>query len=149
MTWPKKLQEIPRVKMVMTPFPYSIEQSEPLEQAREMMANHRIHHVPVMEKGVPVGVISHRDMRRTLDQGSGRDGKPLTVADVPRDGAYVVDLSEPLDRVLQYMAKERLGAALVVKDGRLAGIFTLTDACQCFAEHLRQQFPPPGGTEAA
>jgi hypothetical protein len=47
------------------------------------------------------------------------------------------------------MAKRRLGAALVVKDGRLAGIFTLTDACQCFAESLRERFPPAGGDEAA
>ena len=147
--WPKKPQEMPRIKAVMTPFPYSIELWDPLEKAQEMMTNHQIHHLPVMAEGVPVGVITHRDLRRTMDHGTGTAGEPLTVEDVPCEGAYVVDLSEPLDRVLLYMAKERLGAALVVKDGRLAGIFTLTDACRCFAESLRQQFPSSGGNEAA
>ncbi len=47
------------------------------------------------------------------------------------------------------MAENRLDAALVVKKGRLAGIFTLTDACRCFAEHLRRRFPPDSDDEAA
>lgn len=147
--WPKNLKEMPRVKAVMTPFPYSIEQREPLEMARKMMEQNRIHHLPVMEDGNPVGVISHRDLQRTLDQGSSGRGVASTVADVPRVEAYVVDLSEPLNRVLLHMAREHLGAALVVKEGRLAGIFTLTDACQSFAESLREQFPSTGGDEAA
>jgi len=147
--WPKKLKEIPRVKTVMTPFPYSIEQRDPLEKARDMMAKHRIHHLPVMDKGTPVGAIRRRDLQRALDQGPGEDGKPLTVADVPREEAYVVDLSEPLDRVLLHMADQHLGAALVVKDDRLAGIFTLSDACRSFCENLRQQFPASGGDDAA
>ena len=149
MMWPTKLKEMPRVKMVMTPFPYSIELTEPLERARKMMAQHRIHHLPVMEDGEPVGVISYRDLQRTLDQSTSGRGDASTVADVPQVEAYVVDLSEPLDRVLLHMAKEHFGAALVVKEGRLAGIFTLTDACQSFAESLREQFPPSGGNEAA
>ena len=39
--WPEKLQEMPRVKAVMTPFPYSIEQSAPLSEAQEMMASNQ------------------------------------------------------------------------------------------------------------
>ena len=40
--------------------------------------------------------------------------------------------------------------AVVVKDGRLAGIFTMTDAFRGFAEFLRTQFPSSaGGDEAA
>jgi len=148
MKWPSKLKEIPRVKMVMTPFPYSVEQKDSLRKAEKMMADHKIHHLPVVEDGNPVGIISHRDLQRTLSRDS-PEGASVAVADVPREGAYVVDLSEPLDQVLAAMAKKRLGAALVVKDGRLAGIFTLTDACQCFAENLRQQFPSSGGDEAA
>ena len=48
MKWPEKLKEIPRVKMVMSPFPYSIEQHEPLAEARRMMTTYRIHHLPVI-----------------------------------------------------------------------------------------------------
>lgn len=149
MPWPEKPQEIPAVKKVMTPFPYSIDIQESLDRAKEMMSTHRIHHLPVMDQGIPLGIISHRDLLRTLDQEKKGEDSTLRVADVPREEAYVVDLSAPLDRVLQQMAEQRLGAALVVKDERLAGIFTLTDACRCFAESLRQQFPASGGNEAA
>jgi len=149
MPWPKKPKEIPAVKKVMTPFPYSIEVQDSLQQAKEMMSTHRIHHLPVMDQGTPLGIIRYRDLVRSLEQDQGGDESTLRVGDVPREEAYVVDLSAPLDRVLQQMAEQRLGAALVVKDERLAGIFTLTDACQCFAESLRQQFPASGGNEAA
>jgi CBS domain-containing protein len=149
MPWPKKLKKIPAVKEVMTPFPYSIEGRETLDRAREMMAEHKIHHLPVIDQGILLGVISNRDLLRTLDQSEQNGEDPPRVADVPREDAYVVDLSAPLDRVLFRMAEERLGAALVVKDDRLAGIFTLSDACRYFAEYLRQQFPSSGGDEAA
>ena len=147
--WPKKLKQMPQVKMVMTPFPYSVERRESLQKADEMMTSHRIHHLPVMEDGVLVGAISFRDLQRTLRQSKDSEGKDEIVADVPMEGAHVVDLSEPLDRVLAHMAKERLSAALVVKDSRLAGIFTHTDAYQRFVEHLRREFPAAGGDEAA
>ncbi len=145
--WPEKLKKMPQVKMVMTPFPYFVEKRESLDRAQEMMVSHRIHHLPVMEAGAPVGAISYRDLMRVRGQSSA--GEVPTVEDVPLEDACVVDLSEPLDRVLSHMAKERLSAALVVKGGRLAGIFTLTDAYRCFAEHLRREFPSTGGDEAA
>ena len=149
MPWPKKPKEIPAVKSVMTPFPYAIDQKESLDQAKEMMSTHRIHHLPVMDEGTPLGIIRYRDLVRTLERDRGSDGSTVRVADVPREEAYVVDLSAPLDRVLRQMADRRFEAALVVKDERLAGIFTLTDACRCFAASLRQQFPASGGDEAA
>jgi hypothetical protein len=46
------------------------------------------------------------------------------------------------------MAEHCLDSALVVKDGRLAGIFTVSDACRQFGRLLRSLFPP-GGDDAA
>jgi acetoin utilization protein AcuB len=143
--WPRKTKNIPPVKAVMTPFPYSIEASEPTTKAREMMAGYGFHHLPVMDRGELVGVVSEPDLRRAeaIDDG------PRQVADVVRQEAFVVDLSEPLDRVLSKMARLQAGSVLVVKEDRLAGIFTVTDACRSFAECLRAQFPGEGGDEAA
>ena len=143
--WPRKVKGIPPVKAVMTPFPHSIEASEPIEKAREMMARFRFHHLPVMDRGELVGVISEPDLRRAESATSGA----LEVDDVTRQEAFLVDLSEPLDQVLFQMARRRIGSALVVKEGRLAGIFTVTDACRSFAECLKTQFPSEGGDEAA
>lgn len=148
--WPKNLKSMPSVKAVMTPFPYSIDLEEPLFRAKEMMSAQRIHHLPVMEGGELAGVISYPDVKQLLEQTTPEEpSSGLLVNDAPRHDPYVVDLSEPLDRVLAHMAEHRTGVALVVKDGRLAGIFTVTDACRCFAQSLKEFFPPASGDEAA
>lgn len=143
--WPRKTKSIPPVKAVMTPFPHSIEAGEPMIKAREMMTGYGFHHLPVIDQGELVGVISEPDLRRaeSADRGAHQ------VADVTRQESFLVDLSEPLDRVLSKMARLQVGSVLVVKEDRLAGIFTVTDACRSFAECLRAQFPGEGGDEAA
>lgn len=143
--WPRKVKSIPQVKAVMTPFPHSIEASEATTRAKEMMARHGFHHLPVMEEGQLVGVISEPDLRRAESAGDAAD----RVAAITRQDVLLVDLMEPLDRVLARMARRQVGSALVVKEGRLAGIFTATDACRSFAECLRAMFPGEGGDEAA
>lgn len=143
--WPRKTKSIPPVKAVMTPFPHSIEAGEPMIKAREMMTDYGFHHLPVIDQGELVGVISEPDLRRAESAESGAH----QVADVTRQESFLVDLSEPLDRVLSKMARLQVGSVLVVKEDRLAGIFTVTDACRSFAECLRAQFPGEGGDEAA
>ena len=137
-----KLERIPKVKSVMSPFPYSIDCRDSLEEAVAMMESHEIRHLPVMDKGKPVGVISARDLSRATK-------KDRRVEDVAHLEAYVVDLSTPLDRVLRHMARGHIDAALVVKKERLVGIFTLTDACKQFSDCLQAIFPSGKGNEAA
>ena len=47
------------------------------------------------------------------------------------------------------MNDRHIGSVLVTCKGKLAGLFTVTDACRHFGEYLRQQFAPGGGDEAA
>ncbi len=136
---------IPLIKAVMTPFPYSIELDSALADARQMMAEHRIRHLPVTQGRRLVGVVSERDVQRALDSAPGGDAR---VRDAYRSDVYAVQLGERLDAVLLRMAARHLGSAVVLKGDRIAGIFTTTDACRCFAEFLRAQLPG-GGDEAA
>jgi CBS domain-containing protein len=62
---------------------------------------------------------------------------------------YVVDLNAPLDRVLYEMAERQVDAALVVRKGKLVGVFTVLDACRLLAQVVRSRFAPSGGTDAA
>lgn len=142
MIWKGKRQRVPNVKAVMTPFPYSIDTGDSLDRAAEMMTEHAIRHLPVMENGKPVGVVSRRDLSRASE-------RQRRVGDVAHLEAFVVDLRAPLDRVLLEMARGHHDAALVVKGDRLVGIFTLTDACKQFAACLRAFYPASGGDEAA
>ena len=56
---------------------------------------------------------------------------------------YVVDVDTPLDEVLSHIAETHVGSALVVKNGKLAGILTNGDVCRVLADLLRQRFPAP------
>jgi acetoin utilization protein AcuB len=130
--------QIATVKNAMTPFPHTVEANAPLREAHALMAAHRIRHLPVKDGGSVVGVVSDRDLEG-VDAPSERPAAagPRLVRDVMDPSPYVVDLDEPLERVLATLAERRIGCALVVKEDRLAGIFTATDACRVFAQHLR------------
>jgi len=143
------MKGIPPIKAVMTPFPYSIRIDEGLNAARLMMEERRIRHLPVIEGSTLAGVISDRDIKLALTPGiGGPDQERLTVGDVCGRAPYIVELSEPLDSVLLRMATDHVDAALVVKEGRLAGIFTLTDVCRAYGRMLRTLFPS-GSDDAA
>ena len=141
------MKTMPRIGSVMTPFPYSLGPDESLDTARRLMAEHRIRHLPVMVDDSPAGVITDQDMRRAA-LAEGEDA-PSRVGDLGRSEALEVDISAPLDLVLLEMAARHLDSALVLKAGRLVGIFTATDACREFAEFLRREAPSPDGESAA
>ena len=136
-----KVKRMPHIVSVMTPFPYSIGIHESVRSAREMMGEHDVRHLPVKDQGSLVGVLTDTDITRALDPSLGfPPPEELRVEDVCVLEAYIVGHTEPLDNVVLEMAKSRIGSALVVKEDRLVGIFTVTDACRCFGEMLRSFF---------
>ena len=144
------MDHIPTMAAVMTPFPFSVDVSDSLLRARDLMTEHEVRHLPVVKNYELLGILTDRDLKRALDPDLGLPPKDeLFVRDVYLPDPYVVDGHSPLDDVLEHMATHHLGSALVTKHGRLAGIFTSTDACRAYCEHLRRIFPRPVGTEAA
>jgi CBS domain-containing protein len=145
------MKKIPAVKTVMTTFPHAVDADAPLREARSFMQTHRIRHLPVTERRKLAGVVTDRDIKLMLGPDFDcPDEQELTVRDAWVADAYVVDLNEPLDNVLMNMAERHIGSALVTQHGKLAGVFTTTDACRALARVLRERFPPrTPGTEAA
>ena len=127
------MERIPPIKAVMTPFPHSVGIDDSIEKARQTMSSRAIRHLAVTDQGRLVGVISAREIELATGARRVRDANP------PK--AHVVELNEPLDRVLLAMAKSHLGSALVVKREKLVGIFTTSDVCRIFGECLRNLFP--------
>jgi acetoin utilization protein AcuB len=127
----------PKIKTAMTPFPHSVDIRAPITQAQDFMDEYDIHHLPVTEDGVLIGVVTLRDI--TLLLGPAFDypnPADMTVTDAMVTEAYVVDLETPLSSVAKTMSDRRLGSALVTRKGKLAGIFTMTDACRVLADQL-------------
>ncbi len=129
----------------MKPFPYAVQIDAPLLQARKMMLEHRIRHLPVMKGHDLKGIITDRDLKLLLGPELGSpDPLGLIVEDAYVENSFSADLETPLAEVLAYMARHHIGATLVTSRGRLAGIFTTMDACHHFAEHLE-----PGITDSS
>ena len=145
------MKHMPQVIAMMTPFPYSIDLDATLAEARLMMDARDIRHLPVTRQGQLCGVLSDRDLRVASGPGPERSADaPLRVRDVYHDEAYTVEADAPLDVVAQTMADRHIGSAMVMRGGKLVGVFTATDACRALARVLRERFPPPSpGTHAA
>ncbi len=135
------IHRIPSMRQVMTPFPYHIDIGASLAQAQEMMHTHGIRHLPVTRHGDIESIISARDLERFSGPGHRPDDE-LLVQDACPTRAYCVDVSDPLDQVLLAMCELHIGAAVVLKDGALAGIFTETDAFRFIAKELQDHYGP-------
>ena len=139
-----------KIKSAMTPFPYSVDIRASIPEAQEFMREHKIRHLPVTEEGALIGVVSDRDIKLLLGPDFDYpDPGELKVGDAMVEETYVVDLETPLQTVVEHMAEQRQGSALVTRHGKLAGVFTSTDACRVLAEFLASQNPSTGGSEAA
>lgn len=120
------------VSDVMTAQPLTIGRDQTLEVAHEFMRNERIRHLPVLERGRLVGVLSQRDLY-FLETIAGVDMKSDRVEDAMSTDIYVVSPDTPLSTVASTMAKRKLGCAVVVDRGRVVGIFTATDGLRVLA----------------
>ena len=115
------------IQDVMTPQPITIGRGESLKTAHEMMRLHGCRHLPVLEHGELVGVVTQRDLY-LLETIAGVDLTKDKVDDAMVTDAYSVPPDARLDQVAQQMAKEKYGCAVVIERGRVIGIFTTTDA---------------------
>jgi len=144
------MDHIPSIGSVMTPFPCVVQVNASVLAARALMVEHDVRHLPVKDGSTLVGVLTDRDLKRALDPSLGLPPKEeLFVRDVFVPDAYIVDVGEPLDSVLDHLSSQHIGSALVTKRGRLVGIFTLTDAARLFSRHLHSLFPCHSGDEVA
>ena len=134
------MNRIPLLKTVMTPFPYWVDIDAPLLDAREMMRQHKVRHLPVKDSGKLVSVVTDRDLKFAVDPELGLPPREsLRVRDVCVFTAFIVDIETRLEIVLETMAERRIGSALVTRDGNLVGIITSPDICRTLASMIRNQ----------
>ena len=129
---------IPAVQKFMTTAPHSIGKSQTLARAHDVMRSHKIRHLPVLEGGKLVGIVTERDLHlvETL-----RDVDPtsVTVEDAMSEHVYAVDPDTSLDVVAETLAEHKYGSAVVMQNGKVVGIFTTNDACRALAELLHSR----------
>jgi acetoin utilization protein AcuB len=128
---------IPTIESVMTPLVYAVDIDEAVEIAEDLMLEHGIRHLAVTDSNDLVGILSDRDIAVTPKAAELNLRSKLTVREICSLDIYSAEVDEGLDKILLTMSERHLGATLVTRSGKMAGIFTTTDACRCYAETLR------------
>jgi acetoin utilization protein AcuB len=111
----------------MTRSVHTIGTQSPLSEAHRLMNEHAIRHLPVLEGGRLVGVVSMRDLH-LVETLKDVDPREVTVEEAMSQDAYTVAPGTPLAEVARTMAQHKYGSAVIVRDGHVEGIFTTVDA---------------------
>ena len=112
---------------LMSPQPITIGRTESLATAHRLMTEHGVRHLPVLEHGELVGVLSQRDLF-LIESIRSVNADVDTVDDAMSSDTYAVAPDVPIATVAKYMMRKRYGCAVVMERGRVIGIFTVTDA---------------------
>lgn len=124
---------IPQVQKYMTPSPITIGVEQTIAHARDVMREHKIRHLPVLHGGRIVGLLSERDVA-LVESLAGVDPKTVTVEDAMSQEPYTTEPDTTIDRVASEMAEHKYGAAVVMQNHKVVGVFTTVDACRTLAE---------------
>jgi acetoin utilization protein AcuB len=128
---------MPVLSRYMTSQPWTIRKGATMTQAHQLMRKHKIRHLPVLEGGTLVGIVSERDLH-LIETLPGSDPDKVTVEEAMTQDVYAVNADVPVDAVVEKMSIRKYGAAVVVdRRGTVQGIFTTVDALHAFAETLR------------
>jgi acetoin utilization protein AcuB len=111
-------------------------------RAAELMNEHQVRHLPVMDGGVPVGMVSDRDLLASIGWWRGTGKHPgaaipnwadrLPVEEVMSGPLICVAPEDSLEKAAWLMLTKRISAVPVVGQGRLLGIVTETDCLRLY-----------------
>lgn len=112
-----------------------------LAEALTLTRSHRIRHLPVLENGELVGLVTDRDLRLAMppiwaDQ---RDElrsalHQKLVGDVMVRSIITTSPITPIEEAARLLYEHRIGCLPVMDDGALVGILTETDVLRSFVE---------------
>jgi acetoin utilization protein AcuB len=123
------------MRQCMTPAPHSIGKDQPLAVAHDLMRKYALRHLPVLEKGKLVGILTERDLL-SLEAMVALDPDGETVEDGMTQDVHTVAPDDRVKEVVSDMAANKHGSAVVVEHGKVVGIFTVTDALELLAKRL-------------
>jgi CBS domain-containing membrane protein len=123
------------VKALMTTEVSTLGRNDTLDVADDLMTLERIRHLPVLDEGQVVGVVSQRDLFRSalavaLGYGENAQKKLLRtirVKEVMHEPAITVSPDATAKEAIRLMLAHKIGCLPVVEGHTLMGIVTETD----------------------
>jgi acetoin utilization protein AcuB len=134
----------PTIERFMTKTPHTIGHRQTLAAAHRLMNDHGIRHLPVLDSGKLVGILSQHDLHliETL-----RDVKPeeVEVNEAMTPTPFTVSARASLRKVASEMAAHKYGSAVVMEKDRVVGVFTTIDALRALCALLAEERPASPG----
>ncbi|MBL8741894.1 MAG: CBS domain-containing protein [Myxococcales bacterium] len=122
----------------MTAAPHTVGHDQTLAFTQNMMRELHIRHLPVLDGGRLVGVLTERDVA-LIETLKDVDPKSVKVSDAMSQQVYTVRPDAPLDEVASEMAEHKYGSAVVMDNGHVVGVFTTVDGMSALAELLQSR----------
>lgn len=132
------------VKLWMTSNVLSVTSNQSIAEVEQLMRQHRIRRVPVIDEGKLVGIISREDLFRAMPSIFDPSINPdhleqagrLTATTIMTPAPITVEPSTPLEEAALLMRTHKFGSLVVVQDGQVVGIITETNIFDAFLEIL-------------
>ncbi|MBI3455952.1 MAG: CBS domain-containing protein [Candidatus Rokubacteria bacterium] len=132
------------VRDIMQPKVTTIPPKTTLPEAVRLARERGIRHLPVVEGGELIGIVSDRDLKRAMaSPATSLEAHELaylldrlTVAEIMTRAVITVGPMSPLEDAARLMVLERISALPVTEGGRLVGIVSETDVLQLFVKAM-------------
>jgi CBS domain-containing membrane protein len=120
------------VTEIMTSSLVTLKPKDTLDLANDVISLGRIRHIPVVEDGRLVGLLSERDLIGAAVFGLKQKRKSallksFLIKDVMKKKVITVTPETPIKDAAHLMADKKIGCVPVVTDGTLVGLVTTTD----------------------
>jgi len=122
-----------KVSKYMTRSLITVNIEQTLRFANDLMKDNNIRHLPVLEDGSLVGVISERDIHY-LESFTNLNTSDLIVEDAYSDNLCLVDSDTSVQEACTLMKDSKIGSVVIKEKKELAGIFTWIDALSIIAQ---------------
>lgn len=131
------------VREIMMGSPVTLKPDETLDLANDVISLGRIRHIPIVEDGRLVGLLSERDMMgatTTTIFGLKRKSKSallksVLIKDVMKKKVVTVKPDTLIKDAAHLMKEKKIGCVPVVNEGALVGLVTTTDILR-YVENL-------------
>lgn len=120
------------IEAIMSTNLITVAPSATLAEARTLMHDHRIHHIPVVDEGKLIGLVTLTNVLAATDSFL-RDpqnrihANEIVVKDAMVPDVATVDINASLRSAALFIEKHKIGCLPVMDDDKLVGIITDTD----------------------
>ena len=116
----------------------TIEASQPVRAAIQLMAEHFIGALPVTEGGKLAGIVSERDYARKVVL-MGRKSTETTVATIMSAPVIHVAPAHTVNECMMLMTEKRIRHLPVLDDGELVGVISIGDCVKAVIDEQKHE----------